>query len=437
MIRSRTVGAALLGTALAATLAAPVWAQAPTASERARVERILRRTPLIDGHNDLPWEIRQKFDRRVDRVDLAGDTRRGPQPLHTDIPRLKQGGVGGQFWSVYVPADLSGAEATKAVLEQIDIVRQMIARHPQAFEYATTADDVVRIHRAGRIASLIGAEGGYGIADSLPILRSLAAEGVRYITLTHSKTIPWADSATDKAQHGGLTRFGEEVVREMNRLGVMIDLSHVSEETMIDALRVSQSPVIFSHSSARAINGHARNVPDSVLRLLPEDGGVVMVNFYSAFVSEPTRQAEARRAAEEARLNALHRGDPERAARELQAWSAANPTPPATLAQVADHLDHIRRVAGVDHVGIGSDFDGVDALPTGLEGVETYPALLAELLRRGWSDADVAKLAGGNMLRVMRANERTAARLQRERPPSTATLAELDGPPAVAAPAPR
>jgi membrane dipeptidase len=405
----------------------PALAQSPAATpaqlEQAR--RILRTTPLVDGHNDLPWEIRTRFAGRIEAADLGGDTR---GKLHTDIARLRRGGVGGQFWSVYIPADLSGPAATQAVMEQIDIVRRMVALHPGAFELATTAADVERVQKAGRIASLIGLEGGYGIADNLAVLRGLHAEGVRYITLTHSKTTSWADSATDAPRHGGLSPFGEAVVREMNRLGVLVDLSHVSEETMVDAMRVSEAPVIFSHSSARAVNGHPRNVPDGVLRLLPADGGVVMVNFYPVFVSEPLRRLAALQTAEAARLGALHPGDPDRVKRELAAWTAAQTVPQATLAEVADHLEHIRRAAGVDHVGIGSDFDGVPSLPEGLGGVETYPALLAELLRRGWSEADVRKLAGGNILRVMRAAESTAARLQRTTAPSMATIAELDGP---------
>jgi membrane dipeptidase len=280
----------------------------------------------------------------------------------------------------------------------------------------------------------MGAEGGYAIDDDLGVLRQLHRAGVRYMTLTHSRTINWADSATDAPRHGGLSPFGEEVVREMNRLGMMVDLSHVSADTMLDAMRVSEAPVIFSHSSARGVTDHPRNVPDEVLRMMREDGGIVMVTFVGGFVSEPVRRWNAERAALEARLKSLHPGDPARVARELEGWVQANPSPRATLSDVADHLDHMRRVAGVDHVGIGGDYDGTTGLPLGLEGVETYPALLAELMRRGWGERDIRKVAGENMLRVMRRVEATAARLQRARGPSTRTIRAMDGP-APAAPA--
>jgi len=330
-----------------------------------------------------------------------------------------------QWWSVYVPHSLTGAQATAAVLEQIDIVHQMAARHPEVFQLATTADEVEAARRRGRIASLLGAEGGHAIDNSLGVLRALHRAGVRYMTLTHSRTIDWVDSATDAPRHGGLSPFGEAVVREMNRLGMLVDLSHVSPEAMEDAMRVSEAPVIFSHSSARAVTDHPRNVPDPVLRALRQDGGLVMITFVPGFVSERVRAWNAARAAEDARLKALHPGDPAAVAAGLQAFEAAGPPPRATLSDVADHLDHARRVAGVDHVGLGGDFDGIDTTVEGLDGVEDYPALLAELLRRGWSEADLRKLASGNMTRVLRAAETVAARLQRERGPSTVTLAEL------------
>jgi membrane dipeptidase len=408
------------------TTAADAQTPDPRLVERART--ILRTTPLIDGHNDLPWAVRDDFAGKLDRVDLTRDTRGLAPPLQTDIPRLRQGGVGGQFWSVYVPASLAGPQSTVAVLEQIDIAKRIVAQHPEVFEWAETADDIVRIHRAGRIASMMGAEGGYAIANSLNVLRELRRAGVRYMTLTHSTTIDWADAATDAPRHGGLSRFGEEVVREMNRIGMLVDLSHVSEETMLDAIRVSEAPVIFSHSSARGVTAHPRNVPDSVLRLMPQDGGVVMVTFVGGFVSERARAWSAARAAEEARLRSLNPGDPARVASLMQAWTQANPAPRATISDVADHVDHVRRVAGVNHVGLGGDFDGTTSLPVGLEGVEGYPLLIAELLRRGWTDSDVRKLAGENVLRVIRAADETAARLQRTRRPSSATLQELDAP---------
>ncbi|MGA0544463.1 dipeptidase [Brevundimonas sp. VNH65] len=408
MIRTTLLAAALL------TLAAPALAQTTPTADEVRVRRLLDRTPLIDGHNDLPWALRQNFRNDPHALDLT--TNQSANRLHTDIPRLRAGGVGAQFWSVYVPASMTPLEAARATFEQIDTVKRLVAAHPDVFELATTADDIARIHRAGKIASLIGMEGGYSIADSLGLLREFHDAGARYMTLTHSTTTTWADSATDAPKWGGLSPFGEQVVKEMNRLGMMVDLSHVSEETMLDALRVSDAPVIFSHSSARAVTDHPRDVPDSVLRLMAEDGGVVMVTFVPAFVSEKVRQWGANRAGEEARLRSLNPGAPQAVTEGLRAWVQANPQPTASIADVADHVDHVRRIAGIDHVGLGGDFDGVGSLPVGLEGVDAYPALLAELARRGWSDADLRKLAGENMLRVMRAVEAVAKAKAAERP---------------------
>lgn len=396
-------GAMLAGQGLAA-------AQDLTAAEEARYRRIVRQTPLIDGHNDLPWSIRESYAGDLDRVDLNGDTSALETPLHTDIPRLRRGGLGAQFWSVYVPAQLKGLESTEAVFEQIDLTRRMVTRHPEMFALATTADDIVRIHRAGRIASMFGIEGGEAINDNLALLREFRAAGVLYMTLTHAQNTSWVDSATAAPEHGGLSAFGEEVVREMNRVGMLVDLSHVSAEAMHDALNVTQAPVIFSHSSAFALTGHPRNVPDDVLARLPENGGVVMVNFFPWFVSEPARQWGAQRSAEERRLQALNPGNPEAVASALEAWQGANPMPRVSVADVADHIEHVRDVAGVDHVGIGSDFDGIPYTPAGLEDVGAYPNLFAELMRRGWSDRDLAKLAGGNVLRALRAAERVGAR---------------------------
>ena len=401
---------------LSALLAMPALAQDQSEAQlQERARRLMQRTPLIDGHNDLPWALRQNHGSDPHAVDLATNLD-ATTDLHTDIPRLRAGGVGGQFWSVYVPASLPPVEAAKATFEQIDVVRRMVAAHPEAFELAYTADDVVRIHRGGRVASLMGIEGGYSINDSLGLLRVFHGLGVRYMTLTHSTTTTWADAATDAPKWGGLSPFGEAVVREMNRLGIMVDLSHVSEETMLDAMRVSEAPVIFSHSSARGVTDHPRNVPDSVLRLLPEDGGVVMITFVPSFVAEDVRAWGAARAAEEARLKSLHPGSPTAVTEGVAAWVAANPPPRADIADVADHIDHVRRVAGIDHVGLGGDFDGVSALPDGLGGVETYPALIAELYRRGWTDADVRKLLGENVLRVMRRVEAVAASKRDQRP---------------------
>ena len=428
------LGWTLTGAAGAAETTTATW-QPPDPALVERARKILAAVPLIDGHNDLPWEYRQRVQNHLDRIDLQADTSKLEKPMHTDIPRLRQGGVGGQFWSVYIPADISGPAAVRTVMEQIDVVHRLVERYPDVFELATTADDIVRIHKAGKVASLIGMEGGHSIDNSLGVLRQLYNAGARYMTITHSKNNDWADSATDGPVHGGLTRFGEEVIREMNRLGMLVDLSHVSPETMKEAMAVSEAPVIFSHSSARALTDHPRDVPDDVLRLLPADGGVVMVTFVPSFISEQVRAWNAEEDAAEARLKALFPGDPKRVESELEAWRKANPAPRATLAQVADHIEHVRRTAGVDHVGIGSDFDGITAVPLGLEGVGDFPVLLAELLRRGWSEADLRKLAGENLLRVLRDAEKNAIRLRKERPASSALIEELDGPKA-AAPAP-
>ena len=368
-----------------------------------RARDLLRRFPLIDGHNDLPWALRE----RAAPVDLA-------EPVtgtHTDLPRLAAGGVGAQFWSVYVPASLAGEGAVTAVLEQIDLTRRMIAAYPQALELALTAADVEQIFASGRVASLLGAEGGHAIASSLGVLRILYALGVRYMTLTHNANVGWADSATDEKQAGGLTDFGREVVREMQRLGMLVDLSHVSPDTMHDALDVAVAPVIFSHSSARAVCDNPRNVPDEVLARLPGNGGVCMVTFVPGFVSQECSDWLAGLKAEAARRGL----DPKNFAQlwGIKAeWEAARPRPQATLAQVADHIEHVRRVAGLEHVGIGGDFDGTPDVTVGLEDVSTYPALLAELLARGWTEPDCAALAGGNLLRALHAAESAAARAQ-------------------------
>ena len=395
-----------------------------------RAARILKASPLIDGHNDWPETLRGREGEGRWTIDLSHDLARRPVPYNTDIARLRQGQVGGQFWSVYVSANQPEEDQVIETLEQIDLVKQIVARYPDTFELATTAADVRRIHKAGRIASLIGVEGGGQIDQRLAILRTYKALGAGYLTLTHAKTIAWADSATDAPQHDGLTPFGEAVVHELNRIGMLVDLSHVSAATMKDALRVTRAPVIFSHSSSRALVGAPRNVPDDVLALVKANGGVVMVNYYASFVSDAYRQRDADHAAEAARLKSLYPGDPDRAATLLAEWGKAHPRPKVTIDQVADHMQHVVDVAGIDHVGIGSDYDGVDnELPEGLGDVSTYPALIATMLRRGWSDADAAKLAGGNVLRVMEAAERVAAAMKSELP-GTATLAALDTPPA-------
>ncbi len=397
-----------------------------------RLARVLLATPLIDGHNDLPWEIRDRFQSRFDRLDLGADTSRlklepGQTALMTDIPRLRAGMVGGQFWSVWIPVSVHGFEAVQMTLEQMDLVKRMVARYPDDFAMAYTAADIRRIHKAHKIASLIGVEGGHQINDSLAVLRQFYDAGARYMTLTHTANTAWADSATDAPKHSGLTAFGEEVVKEMNRLGMLVDLSHVSPDTMKAALAASAAPVIYSHSSARALDDHPRNVADDILRAVAANGGIVMVNFAPAYVSTARNQWEADHAAEAARFDAppyggLYIGQPERARAALHAWEIAHPRPLATLAQVADHVEHIARVAGIDHVGLGSDFDGIPDAPAGLEGVDRFPALLEEMMRRGWSDRDVAKLAGENLLRVMTAAEQVGERLRTTTMPATATL---------------
>ena len=398
-------------------------AQSPDPALLDRARTLMGEAPLWDGHNDLPWAMRNAVGYDFDAKDISQ-----PQPdLHTDIPRLREGLLGAQFWSVYVPASMQGDSAVSATLEQVDAVHEMVRRYPDVFEIAGTADDVERVFQAGRIASMMGMEGGHSIDSSLAALRMFYRLGVRYMTLTHGSNTPWADSGTDDPEHGGLTAFGEEVVREMNRMGMLVDLSHVSPETMEDALRVTEAPVIFSHSSARALCDVPRNVPDAILDQLPENGGVIMISFVPGFTSQEVADHGELAGEEQDRLRELYPTDEARVDREMDAWRAANPAPLATLSQVADHIDHVRDVAGVDHIGIGSDFDGINSVPAGLEDVSTYPALVAELLDRGYSDEDVRKILGLNVLRVMRDAESVAARLQGERPPSVQTLEAMDG----------
>ena len=418
----------ILGLAL---LAAPASTATPD-PYAARVARILKGTPLIDGHNDWAESLREREGEGRWSIDLTQGLDKKPVPYNTDIARLRQGLVGGQYWSAWVSSGLEPLEQVKQTLEEIDLIRDIVARYPRVFELAVTAADVRRIHKAGRIASMIGVEGGNQIDNSFSVLRAYKALGAGYLTLTHSRTIEWADSATDNPKHGGLTPFGKAVVLELNRLGMLVDLAHVNEDVMRDAMAASKAPVIFSHSGARGVDDHPRNVSDAVLKLVAANGGVVMVNFSRGYVSDAYRKWQAEEAAEKARLNAppfggLLIGQPDKAAAALEEWRKANPAPKVTLSQVADHIDHIAKVAGVDHVGIGSDYDGVDnSLPEGLESVADYPALLAEMLRRGWSDADVAKLAGGNVLRVMEQAEKVAASMKSELP-ATATEPSLDG----------
>jgi membrane dipeptidase len=392
----------------------------------ALARRVLRTTPLIDGHNDLPWAIRESkvATRDVEAYDLRKRT-----PKHTDIERLRKGMLGGQFWSVYIPGEIKDSGYARVQLEQIDIARQVIAKYPDVFRLCPTALCVRQAFAAGRIGSMLGMEGGHAIENSLGALRAYYDLGARYMTLTHNVTLDWADAALDKPTHGGLTRFGEEVVREMNRLGMLVDLSHVSPGVMSDALDVTEAPVMFSHSAARALVDHRRNVPDSILARLPKNGGVVMVTFVTSFISEKFRQRDRARAAKRQELAQRFGTDTASITRELSTWDQANPAPKVTLREVADHIEHIRKIAGVDHIGIGSDFDGIDDVIEGLEDVSTFPALFAELARRGWTEADLRKVAGENVLRVLETAEKVAARLQKTRAPSTKTIQELDGKP--------
>ncbi len=390
---------------------APQGPESPQSNEALlnRARALHKKVPLIDGHNDYPWALRENAARDLDKLDISK-----PQPtIMTDIARLKAGGVGGQFWSVYVPADQP--DPVTATLEQIDIVHRMMRKYPETFELALTADDVERIFKKGKIASLIGMEGGHSIDSSLGALRMFFRLGARYMTLTHSKNIPWADSATDTPVLKGLSPFGEQVVNEMNWLGMLVDLSHVSPDTMEDAIRVSQAPVIFSHSSSRAVNDVPRNVPDNVLQMLPKNGGVVMVTFVPGFLSSKVTAWNQLQNAEQERLSKQFPSDAAAVKTALGAWSQANPAPRATIADAADHIDHIRKVAGIDHIGLGGDFDGITSVVQGLEDVSKYPALTAELLRRGYKDDDVKKILGLNILRVMREVEKVSTRLQKER----------------------
>ncbi|MET7633759.1 MULTISPECIES: dipeptidase [unclassified Streptomyces] len=390
-----------------------------------RAGELLAEYPVVDGHNDLPWALREQVGYDLDARDIATDQ---SAHLHTDIRRLRAGGVGAQFWSVYVRSDMAGDAAVSATLEQIDVVAELLDRHPADLRRALTADDMEAARAEGRIASLMGAEGGHSINNSLGTLRALHTLGVRYMTLTHNDNIAWADSATDEPGVGGLSPFGHEVVREMNRTGMLVDLSHVAATTMRDALATSTAPVMFSHSSARAVCDHPRNIPDDVLAQLPANGGIAMATFVPKFVL-PAAVAWTRAADENMRAHGLHHLDTTSQAMKIHAaFEAANPRPMATVATIADHLDHMRAVAGIDHIGIGGDYDGTAFLPAGLEDVSGYPNLIAELLGRGWSATDLAKLTWRNAVRVLRDAEDVARELRTRRGPSHATIGELDAP---------
>lgn len=395
---------------MAILIAAPAAAQSPEEVAAAALEQ----APVFDGHNDVPIQLRARFDNMINEFDFedtsnTGEDHPAGRIMHTDLARLAEGRVGAQFWSVYVSASLPEPQAVQTTIEQIDVTKRLIARYPDRLVLALTADDVEQAWRDGKVASLMGMEGGHSIGSSLAVLRQTYDLGVRYMTLTHSKNTPWADSATDTPAHGGLSEFGMDVVREMQRIGMLVDLSHVSEDAMHDALDVANAPVIFSHSGARAINGHARNVPDSVLRRLPENGGVVMVVGLPGYLSEAARIWYSQRQAEVARLKALWQGQPAAVETALASWDEANPMPEATISDMAGHIDHIRDVAGIDHIGIGGDFDGMPTGPVGMEDVSGYPALFVELARRGYTQPELEKIASGNVLRAMREAEAYAA----------------------------
>ncbi len=389
----------------------------------AYVRRLLRRSPLVDGHNDLPWAMREEKEKPLDVE--AYNLRRTTRGM-TDIARLRQGQVGGQFWSVYIPGDIRDSGYARVQLEQIDIARRVIARYPDVFTPALTATEVRKAYAQGKIGSLLGMEGGHAIENSLGALRAYYDLGVRYMTLTHNVTLDWADAANDRQRHGGLTNFGREVVREMNRLGMLVDLSHVSPGVMSDALTTTEAPVIFSHSSARAITNVPRNVPDSILARLPKNGGVVMVTFVPGFVSQTVANHGAALTAVRDSIAKRYPGDNDAQFKATAAWRERNPTPIATISDVADHLDHIKQVAGAAHVGMGGDYDGITETVQGLEDVSKYPYLLAELVKRGWTEAELRGLAGENVLRALARAEAVSARLRKERPASTKTIQQLD-----------
>jgi membrane dipeptidase len=412
--------AALLVAAM--SVSPPATAQPMDPRVTARIERILKATPLIDGHNDIAEELRENYALKVEGL-ASGTDRWTPKPLMTDMARLHEGRLGAQFWSVYVPSEVTGDAAIRSTLEEIDTVKRMVRAYPNDLALAGSADDIVRIHRTGRIASLIGIEGGHQIGGSLAALRQFYDLGARYMTLTHFKNNEFADSATDDPKYHGLTDFGRAVVHEMNRLGMLVDLSHVSPDTMRDALKTTKAPVLFTHSDARALADHPRNVPDEILQLVRANGGVVMVNFYMGHLSAEYIRWSAEKAAEDQRLKSLFSGQPDRRETAMKAWVEAHPAPRADVGLIADHIDHVARIAGDDHVGIGGDLDGIgiDEAPAGMNSVSGYPLLFAELIRRGWSDENLAKLAGGNVLRAMRKAEAVAASMKGE-PPAMARL---------------
>lgn len=406
-----------------------LWAtpSALLADEADTVAReVLSETPLIDGHNDVPWQYHSRVNNHMADLDLAKSTLELDKPMHTDIPRLRKGMLGGQFWSVYVPTSLEGSSAVQATVEQIDVVHRMVHHYPDTLQLALTSEDIRRIHKEGKIASLVGIEGGHSIGSSLGVLRQMYGLGARYMTITHSSNSLWADSATDVPLHGGLTPFGKEVIREMNRLGMIIDLSHVAATTMHQSLDVSKAPVIFSHSGAYGAKAHPRNVPDDVLQRIREKDGVVMVIFLPSYLEDGPHQWYANYKAKRTYFETLYKGDPKAIEEKIALWKESNPAPTVPMDSVIAHMEHIRKVAGIDHIGIGSDFDGMGSAPKGLEDVSQYPALFAELYRRGFSREDLKKIAGENVLRVMKKVEGVATELQKLQDPSDVQRLEVD-----------
>ena len=417
----------LVGLAAFALISTPAMAQK---SPEATAEAALKKAPVFDGHNDVPWALRGREGNVINGFDFV-DTTDTAKPdatppviaMHTDLQRLRKGHVGAQFWSVYVPANTNEQQAVQQTLEQIDVTKRLVARYPNDLALAANSAELEKAMKAGKIAGMMGMEGGQSIGSSLAVLRQMYDLGVRYMTLTHSKNIPWADSATDAPVLDGLNDFGRQVVREMNRIGMIVDLSHVSEATMKDALEVAKAPVIFSHSGVRAVNPHPRNVPDSVLPLVKANGGIVMVVFLPSFLDADVRAQGLARTAEDARLKALYPGDPVAAKAALAAWDAANPVPKTNVQKVADHIDHLKKTIGVDHIGLGGDYDGMDSAPVGMGDVSGYPALFTELAKRGYSQAELEKIASGNMLRVLKAVEAYAAS-QKGQPPIETPVAK-------------
>ncbi|MEP1421969.1 MAG: dipeptidase [Erythrobacter sp.] len=380
--------------------------------------------PVFDGHNDVPYQLRIRYENQIDGFDFTDTTGTGAnhpqgQVMHTDLNRLVEGKVGAQFWSVFVSVNQTEAEAVQQTMEQIDVIKRLVRQYPGQLTYADTAEQIERAMASGKLASIIGMEGGHSIGSSLAVLRQMYDLGARYMTLTHFQNTPWADSATDDPEHNGLTDFGKDVVREMNRLGMLVDLSHVSEKTMMDALDVARAPVIFSHSGVRAVNGHSRNVPDSVLMRLPDNGGIVMVDAVPAYLNEERRLWFAERVAVEARQESLFPGQPDIVESAMAEWDSENPEPETTIGHMADHIDHIRALIGVEYVGIGGDFDGIPNGPVGLEDVSGYPDLFAELVRRGYSQVELELIANRNTLRALREAERYAASVRDQRPIET------------------